>query len=170
MTLASRLNSRECNVCFETKPLSDFYTSGKRTWRRCKKCFNLRCAMRLQERLKDPSEKDKWLKHRRKYIDLNREKNGTRKSPANALAKTQKAKNEWSKRNKLKRIAHHKVNSEIRAGRISPKPCESCGSNNSQAHHDDYSRPLEIMWLCPKHHGLRHRELNDLRRSRGLQA
>ena len=31
-------------------------------------------------------------------------------------------------------------------------PCAICGSPNSQAHHADYSKPLEVEWYCFKHH------------------
>ena len=40
----------------------------------------------------------------------------------------------------------------IKKGLINPQPCEVCGEEKSQAHHDDYSKPLEVRWLCNKHH------------------
>ncbi len=33
--------------------------------------------------------------------------------------------------------------------------CEICGEG-AHAHHEDYSKPLEVVWLCPRHHGERH--------------
>ncbi|EEE04594.1 gene 26 protein [Burkholderia multivorans CGD2M] len=39
---------------------------------------------------------------------------------------------------------------------MSRKPCEVCGAEKADAHHDDYSKPLEIQWLCHSHHMLRH--------------
>lgn len=45
-----------------------------------------------------------------------------------------------------------KVKARI-AGQVFPrKPCEVCGNEQSEAHHDDYSKPWEIRWLCQKHH------------------
>jgi hypothetical protein len=40
----------------------------------------------------------------------------------------------------------------IRTGKIKRKPCEICGYQPANAHHDDYSKPLEVRWLCDKHH------------------
>lgn len=31
-------------------------------------------------------------------------------------------------------------------------PCEICGNTKTDAHHDDYSKPLEVRWLCRAHH------------------
>lgn len=43
--------------------------------------------------------------------------------------------------------------------------CERCGTRRSeQAHHEDYAKPLEVVWLCTLCHGLRHREINEERR------
>lgn len=45
-----------------------------------------------------------------------------------------------------------KVNNAIRSGRLVKQPCIICGSLLSEAHHADYSKPLEVEWLCRKHH------------------
>lgn len=44
----------------------------------------------------------------------------------------------------------------LRSGRMKRKPCVRCGSLNVQAHHPDYSKPLEVVWLCQKHHTEQH--------------
>ena len=36
-------------------------------------------------------------------------------------------------------------------------PCALCGNEKSLGHHPDYSKPLEIVWLCQKHHTIIHR-------------
>ena len=41
-------------------------------------------------------------------------------------------------------------------GRIFKKPCKVCGDLNVEAHHEDYSKPLDVVWLCHKHHGVVH--------------
>jgi hypothetical protein len=35
--------------------------------------------------------------------------------------------------------------------------CEECGAPKADAHHDDYSRPLDVRWLCETCHGAEHR-------------
>jgi hypothetical protein len=34
-----------------------------------------------------------------------------------------------------------------------------CGRTRSHAHHDDYSKPLDVIWLCSTHHRSRHIEM-----------
>lgn len=48
--------------------------------------------------------------------------------------------------------ARVEVYKEIRAGRLIRGACEVCGETNTQAHHDDYSQPLAVRWLCRKCH------------------
>ena len=40
----------------------------------------------------------------------------------------------------------------IRAGKLKREPCEKCGGTIVHAHHDDYEKPLDVKWLCRKHH------------------
>jgi len=35
---------------------------------------------------------------------------------------------------------------------VTKLPCQVCGDDKSEAHHEDYSRPLDVVWLCHKHH------------------
>lgn len=61
-------------------------------------------------------------------------------------------------KNPEKRHAHSKVNYALRKGILIKSPCVKCGNENVQAHHSDYSQPLNVTWLCAKCHGLEHRE------------
>ena len=58
-------------------------------------------------------------------------------------------------RNKDKTKARNIVNRAIRRGKIKRLPCVNCGEKKSQAHHENYSKPLDVIWLCaPCHHAI----------------
>lgn len=59
----------------------------------------------------------------------------------------------------MKTAARKAVENALRDGRLVRKACDKCGASRAHAHHEDYSKPLDVMWLCPKHHKARHREL-----------
>lgn len=41
----------------------------------------------------------------------------------------------------------------LKRGKIERKPCKICGTmENLEMHHEDHSKPIEIIWLCRKHH------------------
>ncbi len=54
-------------------------------------------------------------------------------------------------------------NRAIANGRLVRGPCAICGKPNGVGHHENYDKPLDVVWLCPSHHRLRHNELNRLR-------
>lgn len=66
-----------------------------------------------------------------------------------------------------KKAAHAAVKYALKTGELERKPCERCGAK-AEAHHDDYNKPLEVMWLCRIHHAERHRELATLQRERQI--
>ena len=75
-------------------------------------------------------------------------------------------KRRWANANPEKRKAQHTVGNAIRDGKLVRQPCEVCGvsgkkesgRNMVHAHHDDYSKPLEVRWLCDTHHNEHHRK------------
>lgn len=63
-----------------------------------------------------------------------------------------RAKKKWADNNAIKRAANVMVGNALRSGKLVKEPCETCGEKDSHGHHDDYAKPLEVRWLCSKHH------------------
>lgn len=59
--------------------------------------------------------------------------------------------------------AHKTVGNAVKSGKLEKLPCEECGDVKSEAHHDDYSKPLDVRWLCRKCHRKHHKDMvNDV--------
>lgn len=60
-----------------------------------------------------------------------------------------------------RRQARRQVQSAVETGRMQrPGICENCGTDGPvEGHHPDYSRPLEVSWLCERCHDRADREL-----------
>lgn len=61
--------------------------------------------------------------------------------------------------NSMKNAAQRKARDAIYSGNLARQPCEVCGAAKVHAHHDDYSKPLDVRWLCFKHHMQHHAAL-----------
>lgn len=133
---------KTCRDCGETKPLSDYYTHPQMAdghLNKCKKC--------VKERIHRF-----WAEGRGKEVDKKRGQKPARK--------------EWqrqqSRRMKIKHAAKNKVRSVFwcwfRKNKHARKPCAVCGTKLLiEAHHSDYTKPLEVIWLCCYHHKEWHR-------------
>ena len=66
--------------------------------------------------------------------------------------KQKKSIEEWTKKHPERRKAHKAVSYALKTGKLKKQNCRECGVAVVQAHHEDYSKPLEVIWLCPKHH------------------
>ena len=55
--------------------------------------------------------------------------------------------------------ANQAVKVAIQSGRLIKLPCAVCDDNKSVAHHDDWNKPLDVIWLCELHHKARHKEI-----------
>jgi hypothetical protein len=99
--------------------------------------------VRAADRVRYKKDKPNRRKAMDEYAASNRERvNGHKKA--------------WVERNPEKHAAHVAVSNALRDGRLVKGPCErasegGCG-RRIEAHHDDYEKPLEVRWLCSKHH------------------
>ena len=59
----------------------------------------------------------------------------------------------YAHRHPDRRAAHVAVGNAVRDGRVRKMDCAFCGAEKTIAHHHDYSKPLDVTWLCqPCHH------------------
>lgn len=76
----------------------------------------------------------------------------------------------WSRENRVRHSeltddqrmranARSYLNTYLRRGYITKNPCIICGSCEVQGHHENYNKPLEVVWLCKPHHRQYHNEL-----------
>jgi transposase-like protein len=136
------MKTKTCTSCGKDKAASKFQVrraSKDGLTARCKKCLSNYDKSRANE----PHR----VEARKAYL----------KTEAGKSAAT-KAKKRYIERSAIKRGAHVIVGNAIRDGRLIRMPCEICGSVSVHAHHDDYAKPLEVRWLCPKHHKQWHDE------------
>ena len=76
----------------------------------------------------------------------------TEDSTAAPPRKAYRAQAAWRERNQLKVWSHKAVQSALRRGLIEKQPCEVCGAEESEAHHEDHRNALDVRWLCRAHH------------------
>ena len=77
----------------------------------------------------------------------------------------EKQKEAYEYRKKLypeKILARYMLNNAIKSGEITrPEKCVNCGGLKPDAHHPDYSKPFEVIWLCKKCHKQCHLKINQ---------
>jgi len=76
---------------------------------------------------------------------------------ANTIAQSKK----WYAEDKRRMKCHTAVTYALRNGSLVPENCVVCGSEKSVAHHEDYDKPLDVVWLCQIHHKARHKEMKE---------
>ena len=134
---------KSCFKCEETKPLTEFYKHpqmGDGHLNKCKAC----------------AKKDVGI-HRRKNLKRIREYDNRRAKLPHRIALSKKNTQRARKKSKLYAKCHDAISRAIRSGKLKRMPCQMCGTKDwVAAHHDDYTKALDVMWLCPQHHKARH--------------
>lgn len=139
---------KECFKCKSIKPLAEFYK-------------HLRMADGHLNKCKECTKNDA-NKHRFENLEKIRAYDRARgKIPERIKANTE-INRAWRAEDKRRHVAHNAVGRAIRAGDLVRQPCVRCGEKKSVAHHEDYDKPLEVMWLCQPCHKKRHKELKEM--------
>lgn len=149
-----------CTACKESKPVSEFYKhtmTADGFYPTCKKCHCRKCKENRQSDIRSYRQKQ------RERCRTLKGKETAQKAYKKAFASgelTQRTK-EWRKQNPEKYQAHLAVKKSLRHGVLKKKECAICG-DKAQAHHEDYSKPLEVIWLCQTHHSNLHAEKRNV--------
>jgi hypothetical protein len=132
---------RFCHVCLDLKPASEFNRNAKMTSGRlnqCKDCVRIRLRT--------------WRESARERI---REKQKAWESLPSSREKMRVRLAAWRSAHPLRRAAQVALGNAKRDGRVVAQLCWVCGSK-AEAHHPDYSAPLDVVWLCRPHHKQAH--------------
>lgn len=151
---------KTCFKCKIEKPRSEFYKHPRMAdglLGKCSECTRKDVAMNRVSRLTQYSDYEK----RRYRTDEARRARlaGYCKTPEGKAAHAKALKN-YAVNNKDAVRAKNAANNAVRDGKIKREPCRVCGVFPAHKHHPDYSKPLDVIWLCPQHHKDLH--LSDL--------
>ncbi len=150
-----------CFKCGDEQPLSEFYKHSAMAdghLNKCKTCTKKDVTAHRNNNLDSVRSYDRGrgeLEHRKARV---REYQRTHRAIVKA------AKERWTKGNRVKARARFLVWKALQSSKLVRQPCEVCGNSATQAHHDDYSKPLEVRWLCDYHHKEHHKMKRGLKR------
>jgi hypothetical protein len=132
---------KACFKCDRCLPLTEFYKHpmmGDGHLGKCKECTRKDARENREKRREYYNEYDRQRSRtpeRRKALRVSQEK--------------------WSEHERARFRVHNAV---ARGKIVKPTECEDCGvTARLDGHHEDYSKPLEVVWVCRRCHGLRHR-------------
>jgi len=158
---------KKCFKCGCIKPLLEFYKHGQMAdgyLNKCKECTKNDSNKHREDNIEKIRAYDRNRPNHIERIKQNKER--LENDPIAKQTNNKRIK-EWGKQNRNKRNANQKLARAVLRGIVIRKySCEKCESDLIvEAHHEDYNKPLEVIWLCSKCHHKRHTQIREQQRS-----
>lgn len=160
------MTRKACRKCSAVLPVSDGFYANDKT---CKECRRFQSRQNRLRRLDYYQAYDRARSSSPDRVLAREEYART----ARGRRAANRAKKAWTERNPVKRLANNALNNSVRDGVLSKKSiCEECGKTNCriEGHHDDYSKPLEVRWLCSACHREWHKVNGDAKNGTNKEA
>lgn len=142
---------KKCRVCGHRKNIKMFNNDKKNPdgkSYRCKECKKFTTAEYYKKnRLNIIEKAAEYYNQNREYC-LNYRKKWRIKNKAKHSTWVER----WRQNNLHKKYAHGVLERAVAKGIVLRGVCEICGKDKVDGHHDNYSKPLSVRWLCRKHH------------------
>ena len=136
--MESIINYQVCIHCGVSKSFENYYKHPEMKngfLGKCKECCKI-------------STKINYRKNIKHYIEYEKERQKSEERRLKKIDYQLKSRSKYPEKYK----ANCAVNNALRDGRLKKGFCELCGNEKTQAHHDDYAKPLEVKWLCQACH------------------
>lgn len=159
------MEMRKCRICGKVKPITDYYAHKGWHDTKCKECAKEYSRKYQQEHREEriAYSKKYYADHKSEMNQKSKEWTKSNRGKHNEYCKKWNSENldrmlDYQKKSRAehpeKYRANAVVNSRIKRGKLTkPTACEVCGkAGRVEAHHDDYSKPLEVVWCCKSCH------------------
>lgn len=173
----SNIVVKTCIKCGVIKPLSEYYTHPKMAdghLGKCKECYR-RDA--LNNRIQNIERVHEYDRNRPNHVERTRKvrEKATKdrlENPSLYNAKRAKVNRKYRENNRQKARARDAVFYAVSTGKmVKPSICQDCGKNLPlESHHEDHSRPLEVIWLCDSCHKKADNKLREKKRKGALSS
>lgn len=141
---------KQCSKCGERKPVTEFWKDKHSADGRCRRCKD--CG-KAYNRLYAATATGRSVRRsgNRRYEASPEGRSARREREKTDAMKAWRRSYRLSNSDKAK--ARYAVGNALKRGHLVRQPCEVCGAAEGvEAHHDDYSKPLDVRWLCERHH------------------
>lgn len=133
---------KSCTLCNQVKSLDEFYKANGCADGHANQCI---VCVKARARIRHVQKRDEIRAYDRQRSKL----------PHRVLQRVRQTQKEREQSPERYR-ARTAVNNAVRDGRLLKMDCAFCGASKTVAHHHDYSRPLDVTWLCTPCHARFH--------------
>jgi hypothetical protein len=152
---------KNCKTCKKLLSVENFYSHKAMKDGRLNICKDCTCKRVKKHRVENIEAIQSYDRKRGK---TKQRRDAVKKYQEENRAMFNEIKRAWRLVNKHKVKAQYKARMAWLKGLINKKPCEVCGETEVEGHHPNYDEPLNVIWLCTKHHAELHAEIRQKQR------